>query len=93
MCLTGRYEIIWGNDGEESIFLEPFDLVSIPPGVYRRFRNASDLPNAKLLVLVQGALADTFGDVAFDPRIAEEVDQRWGPEVVKNFKNIGITFA
>jgi hypothetical protein len=46
-----------------------------------------------LLVLVQGALADTFGDVAFDPRIAEEVDQRWGPEVVKNFKNIGITFA
>jgi len=93
MCLTGRYEIIWGNDGEESIFLEPFDLVSIPPGVYRRFRNASDLPNAKLLVLVQGSLADTFGDVAFDPKIAEEVDRRWGPEVVKNFKNMCITFA
>ncbi len=93
MCLSGRYEIIWGNNGEESIILEPFDLISIPPGVYRRFRNASDDHDAKLLVLVQGSIKDTFGDVAFDPKIAQEVDRRWGPEVVKNFKNIGITFG
>jgi len=93
MCLTGKYEIIWGDDGEHSTVLEPFDLCSIPPGVYRKFKNISDVQDAKLLVLVQGKLEDTFGDVAFDPKIAQEVERRWGSEVVKNFKNIGITFA
>ena len=93
MCLTGQYEIVWGNHGEHSVVLEPFDLCSVPAGVYRRFKNVSQLPNAKLLVLVQGKVEDTFGDVAFDPRIATEVESRWGPEVLKNFKNIGITFG
>jgi uncharacterized RmlC-like cupin family protein len=93
MCLSGKYEIIWGNDGEHSVVLEPFDLCSIPPGVYRRFKNISALDDAKLLVLVQGKVEDTFGDVAFDPKIATEVERRWGAKVVENFKNIGITFA
>lgn len=93
MCLTGKYEIIWGDDGEYSAILEPFDLCSVPPGVYRKFVNISDVEDAKLLVLVQGKLEDTFGDIAFDPKVAKEVERRWGQDVIGNFKNIGITFA
>ena len=90
VCMTGRYEIIWGDKGEHSVFLEPCDTCAVPPGVFRRFRNASDLKDAKLLVMVQGE--KTFADVKFDPAIGAEVEKRWGKKVLDNFQNLGITF-
>jgi mannose-6-phosphate isomerase-like protein (cupin superfamily) len=41
MALTGRWEIFWGPNGERSLVLEPYDTVSIPPGVSRGFRNVA----------------------------------------------------
>lgn len=41
MALTGRWEVFWGPEGERSLVLEPWDTVSIPPGVSRGFRNVS----------------------------------------------------
>jgi uncharacterized RmlC-like cupin family protein len=92
LCMTGRYEIIWGDKGEHSIVLEPFDLIAIPPGVFRRFRNISDLKDARLLAIVQGDKDDVFNDVKFDPAIGDVIVKRWGKAVWENFKNIGITF-
>lgn len=37
--LTGRWEVFWGPSGERSLLLEPWDTVSIPPGLSRGFRN------------------------------------------------------
>ena len=39
MPLNGRWAITWGDDGEHEIILEQFDLISVPPGVMRGFRN------------------------------------------------------
>ncbi|MEO7402332.1 MAG: cupin domain-containing protein [Burkholderiales bacterium] len=90
VCMSGRYEIIWGDQGEHSLTLDPCDMCAVPPGVYRRFRNVSEDPDAKLLVLVHGE--KTFADVKFDPGIGVEVRERFGAQVWDNFKNLGITF-
>ena len=39
MPLNGRWAILWGERGENEIILEQFDLISVPPGVMRGFRN------------------------------------------------------
>lgn len=39
VALSGRWEVFWGPLGERSLVLEPWDTVSIPPGVSRGFRN------------------------------------------------------
>lgn len=92
LCMTGRFEIIWGDKGEHSVVLEPFDLIAVPPGVFRRFRNISDLQDARLLAIVQGSKEQVFNDVKFDPAIGAAIVKRWNKAVWENFKNIGITF-
>ncbi len=89
-CLTGRFEVIWGDRGEHSVLLDPLDMCAVPPGVFRRFRNASGLQDAKLMSIVQGE--KTFADVKVDPAVGIEVEKRWGRQVWENFQNIGITF-
>ncbi|HYF58078.1 MAG TPA: cupin domain-containing protein [Burkholderiaceae bacterium] len=44
VALTGRWEVFWGPEGARSLVLEPWDTVSIPPGVSRGFRNVGDAP-------------------------------------------------
>jgi hypothetical protein len=83
----------WGDEGEFSETLDPCDILSVPPGYFRRFRNVSDEAEAKLLVLVQGKLEDTFNDVSFDPKLVPVMKQKWGGDVIDNFLNIGITFG
>jgi mannose-6-phosphate isomerase-like protein (cupin superfamily) len=39
IALTGRWEVFWGPQGDRRLVLEPWDTVSIPPGVSRGFRN------------------------------------------------------
>lgn len=53
MPLTGTWEVYYGDDGEESVSLEPWDAVQIPPGVFRGFRNAGE-GDAYLLALTDG---------------------------------------
>lgn len=67
MPLTGRWTVMWNDDGGSSLTLGPHDVASIPAGVMRGFRNESD-ETALLLVVVGGT----------EPG---RVD--WTPEVVK----------
>lgn len=39
LALSGSWEVFWGPEGARSLRLEPWDTVSIPPGVSRGFRN------------------------------------------------------
>jgi uncharacterized RmlC-like cupin family protein len=91
MCLTGRFEVAWGENGEHKVFLDPYDMFAVPPGVFRSFTNVSDA-NALLLVLVQGAKEDVFGDILFHRSVGDYIEGKYGAEVRANFKNIGITF-
>ena len=53
VALTGRWEVYWGDDGEESVVLDPFDGIVVPDGVLRGFRNVSD--TEALLLTILGA--------------------------------------
>lgn len=91
-CLSGRFQVEWGEQAQHVVMLEPWDMLTVPPGVWRRFRNVSDLPDAKLLVWVQGGVDDAFNDVVSDGKLARSIEAEFGPEVVRNFSKIGITF-
>jgi mannose-6-phosphate isomerase-like protein (cupin superfamily) len=41
VALTGRWEVFWGPQGERHVVLEPWDTVTIPPGLSRGFRNVA----------------------------------------------------
>ncbi len=53
LCLDGRFDVMWGNELEHKVTLEPGDICSVPPNVYRTFRNLTN-DNARLFVLIQG---------------------------------------
>ncbi|MBX3635528.1 MAG: cupin domain-containing protein [Rubrivivax sp.] len=39
VALTGTWEVFWGPEGTRSLRLQPWDVISIPPGLSRGFRN------------------------------------------------------
>ncbi len=54
VALTGEWEVFWGPEGARSLRLKPYDVVSIPPGVSRGFRNVG--PGEALLMGIAGGL-------------------------------------
>jgi uncharacterized RmlC-like cupin family protein len=91
LALTGRWEIQWGDKGEETIVLEPFDLIAVPPKVTRRFVNASG-EDAHLLVIIQGK-AEDFDDVDRVPETAAAIARKFGPEMVRTLESLGWKFT
>ena len=51
--LTGQWSVQWGDDGENQLTLGQYDVISVPVGIMRGFRNESD-HEALLLVVVGG---------------------------------------
>jgi uncharacterized RmlC-like cupin family protein len=91
MALTGKWEIIWGDKGEEKILLEPFDTIAVPPEVTRTFVNISN-EDAHLLVIIQGEMGK-FDDVGRVPETAEKIAKKFGPEMVKKLESLGWQFT
>ena len=54
MPLHGSWAILWGDEGENELVLNPWDVVSVPPGVNRGFRNVGSA-TGHLLVVLGGA--------------------------------------
>lgn len=75
MPLTGTWAVLWNDDGASELKLGPYDVVSVPPGVMRGFRNDSS-EEAMLLVVVGGT----------DPGQVE-----WRADVVKAAAEHGVT--
>lgn len=72
MALTGRWQIFYGEDEERETILEPWDVCSVPAGVWRGFRNAAD-EEAHLLAIVGGTHA---GRLTWAPRVLAEAARR-----------------
>ena len=53
ICLTGKWRVAWGNNGEEHIDLDYLDGICCPPGVMRSFSNVSG-STALLLAIIGG---------------------------------------
>jgi quercetin dioxygenase-like cupin family protein len=73
IAAKGPWEIFWleGN-AERKITLQPGDIVNVPIGVYRGFRNAGDDPEATLIAIVGGP--DT-GKVDWHPSVIDAARQ------------------
>lgn len=78
MPLSGTWKVYWDNDGEIcDLMLEKWDVISVPPGVYRGFENAG-AEDAFLFVVLGGK----------DPgRVA------WAPEIVAAASALGFAFS
>ena len=53
VAMTGRWVVYWGDDGDGEIELGALDMVSVPVGVMRGFRNAGD-EHAYLMAILGG---------------------------------------
>jgi uncharacterized RmlC-like cupin family protein len=91
IALTGKWEIRWGDKGEERTVIEPFDLIAVPPGVTRQFINLSD-QDATLLVIIQGE-PGKFDDVGRVPETAEMITRKYGREMVDKLEGLGWQFT
>ncbi|MFN7040139.1 MAG: cupin domain-containing protein [Acidovorax temperans] len=91
MCLTGRWEMQWGDHGEETTVLEHLDLIALPPAVTRRFVNISN-EDAQLLVIVQGE-RDKFDDIDRAPETAERIAEKFGQPMVDKLVSAGWKFT
>lgn len=90
-CLSGRFRIRWGDEGENEIFLEPFDMIAVPPGVCRDFTNVSD-KTAHLLVLITGKKEEDYNDIAFAPSESARFKKEFGDQVAGKLEQIGFSF-
>ena len=71
IALTGKWAITLGDNGEEEIILEPFDVFSVPPGVMRGTRNVGSEP-AYILAILGGT---DPGRVTWSPHINAKARQ------------------
>ena len=71
MPLTGRWGVYWGDDGENEVILEQWDVISVPPGVMRGFRNLGS-EDSFLLAILGGSDA---GHVTWSPKVIEAARQ------------------
>jgi len=78
--LEGKWRFVWSSDPEKGadgeVILEKWDLISFPPGVWRRFENISDQPAWCFAVLEQH-------------EVFESKDPAWAPSVIRRAKEHG----
>jgi len=65
MPLTGRWGVYWGDEAEHEVILEQWDVISVPPGVMRGFRNLGT-EDGYLLAILGGS---DSGHVEWSPKV------------------------
>jgi uncharacterized RmlC-like cupin family protein len=90
-CLSGRFEIAWGDRGEYRLVLEPLDMISVPRGENRSFRNVSN-ELARLLVMIVPETDEQVDPVSYAPSLAKEIEKEYGKTAVEGLQKIGFKF-
>jgi len=88
--LDGEWEFAVGFDRECSVSAKPYDVLAMPTGVMRAFKNKGSEP-AHLFVIIQGPekMNDT---VSFSSKIGALVEERFGKETIEAYSRIKMTF-
>ena len=73
--MSGNWAVYWGDEGENEVELGPFDVISVPVGVLRGFRNIGK-EHAYLMAVLGGT-------------VAGKVD--WADKVLAEAKKTGLT--
>jgi len=91
MCLSGRFEIAWGDNGEHSLVLDPLDMISVPRGENRRFRNVSN-ETGRLLVMIVPETDQQIDPISYAPSLAREIETEYGKGALEGLRKIGFKF-
>ena len=91
MCLSGRFEIAWGDRGEHSLVLDPLDMISVPRGENRRFRNVSN-ETGRLLVMIVPETDLQVDPISYAPSLAREIETEYGKGALEGLQKIGFKF-
>lgn len=91
MPLTGRYRFDYGRDGKHNVTLEPFEMISVPPGVLRKFTNVED-HESRMLVIIQGEDEAALNDIILPPSVGDVITERWGAETKTKIEEQGMLF-
>lgn len=87
--LEGRFEVTWNAGGQDTMVLERFDTISLPPKVYRAFRNIGTT-DGLLQVIITGGVHD-MNDIAFSSQEGARLDAI-APQARKTFEALGFRF-
>ena len=90
-CLTGRFEISWGDEGQHKLVLEPNDMISIPRGENRKFFNISD-ETGRLLVMIVPETDQQIDPITYAPSLGKEIENEYGREALEGLRTIGFKF-
>ena len=90
-CLSGRFEIAWGDNGEHKTVLEPLDMISVPRGENRSFFNISN-EVGRLLVLIVPETDEQVDPIAYAPSLAKEIESEYGKQALEGLQKIGFKF-
>jgi mannose-6-phosphate isomerase-like protein (cupin superfamily) len=91
MCLSGRFEIAWGDHGEHSLVLDPLDMISVPRGENRRFRNVSN-ETGRLLVMIVPETDVQADPISYDSSLAKEIETEYGKSALEGLQKVGFKF-
>jgi quercetin dioxygenase-like cupin family protein len=91
LCLSGRFEIAWGDNGEHKLVLEPLDMISVPRGENRSFRNISS-ETARLLVMIVPETGEQSDPISYAPSLAKEIENDYGKGALESLQKIGFKF-
>jgi mannose-6-phosphate isomerase-like protein (cupin superfamily) len=90
-CLSGRFEISWGDEGEHKLVLEPLDMISVPRGENRKFFNISN-EVGRLLVMIVPESAEQVDPISYAPSLAREIESEYGRKALEGLQTIGFKF-
>jgi quercetin dioxygenase-like cupin family protein len=91
LCLSGRFEIAWGDQGEHKLVLEPLDMISVPRGENRSFRNISE-ETGRLLVMIVPESDEQVDPISYAPSLAKEIESQYGRAALEGLQKIGFKF-
>ena len=91
LCLSGRFEISWGDQGEHKTVLEPLDMISVPRGENRKFFNVSN-EVGRLLVMIVPETDEQVDPISYAPSLAKEIESEYGRKALEGLESIGFKF-
>jgi mannose-6-phosphate isomerase-like protein (cupin superfamily) len=90
-CLSSRFEITWGDNGENRTVLEKNDMISVPCGENRAFRNIGN-ELGRLLVMIVPETDQQVDPISYAPSLAKEIESEYGKQAVEGLQKIGFKF-
>jgi hypothetical protein len=71
--------------------LEPLDMISVPRGENRSFRNVSN-ELGRLLVMIVPETEEQVDPVSYAPSLGKEIEKEYGKTTVEGLQKIGFKF-